>query len=405
MSARGMHSKGRITSRTGFGRVGALALLPFLLFLGCRPDQVTPPPQQGFGGRVIWKVPSGPSPSDDPLNPVANADGSMVYFPTRDYRLKKIRGRDGTPLWDADIGPPADTFWGWNAVLASDVVAIAKIDIFAYDTTTGAHRWTYVAPDFDETGYSSITSDETTVYSASRTARVYALDGGTGKPRWIVDLREGASNVGSLYPTVAGGIVYVCTKNWSGVPIRGTLWALDAANGRVLWLYRFMPEYANQYSGCFGATAIWDSLAIQPQLDGRVFAFDRRTGEVRWIATRVHDLSNGLSDGRFAATNATDVVVTSATGIVVDLDPATGALRWKNTDLPYAPIGFPVVGDSSVYIDYNHMMVAFDLATGKIRWMDPPSVMDPRTQFKGSPIVASDRLYVSGRDGSYAIKK
>src|SRR5207248_1587170 len=107
----------------------------------------TPP---GVGGSPIWRVSS--VVAQLPLVPVANQDRSVVYFPTSDNRLKKIRGNDGHLIWDVSTGVNQPVIPRMNAVLSAGVVALSRIDIVAFDTITGVRRWKYVAADKEETG-------------------------------------------------------------------------------------------------------------------------------------------------------------------------------------------------------------------------------------------------------------
>lgn len=383
---------------------GSIATLGGLLTLfACREGSGVPP-SGNSNAVVLWKIPSGLPRGITPHSPAANADRSMAYFATSDYRLKKIRGADGVVVWDVDIGPVRTTFPDWNVVLAGGVAVVPKVDVFAYDTATGAHRWTHVAPDFDETGYSSLTADASTVYTASRTARVYAIDARTGASRWIADLREGNPDVRALNAVYHENAVFVCTR-LEQPGLQGTFWALNAATGGVLWKHRLQAQSPSMPRNCFGGAAIWGDLVIQPQADGRVFAFERASGTVRWIAPSIHDTTRSLGEQRFPAVAGNLLVVTSNDGPLQALDPATGKEIWRNSDIDAAPLGKPVSDEETVYVDWNHFFIAFDAQTGKVRWKNPASLFDEGTVFKGVPVIAADRIFVAGRDGSYALKK
>jgi outer membrane protein assembly factor BamB len=370
----------------------------------------------GVGGRsveprVLWRVASAPSDNHFPHEPAVNADGSMAYFVTSDYRLKKIRGVDGKVMWDMDVKPIHETFPGWNVVLAGPAVAFAKVDIFAYDSATGRPLWSYVAPNGDETGYSSIVADETTIYAASQGGRAYAINALTGTARWITDLRESRSDVGALTPTLDNGVLYVATHSHAAAPEIATFWALDASTGAIKWTYHFSPEFPQQPTSAYGGAAVWNDLVIEPAADGRVFAFDRATGAVKWIAPRVHSIppaGTSWGDLRFPAVFGDNLAVTSSTGnVLVGLDPRSGAERWRSADIAGAMYR-PAVDEENVYVSYGSIFAAFDVTTGRLRWRDDgPLVEGPRpgTAFHGRPAIANDRLYVGGRDASYSLRK
>lgn len=367
--------------------------------------------------KILWRVPSGSSANPTPYAPAANGDQSMLYFLGSDFRLRKIRAADGTVVWDVDAGPVRQAFPNMNVVLSAGNVIVPKVDLFAFDTLTGEPTWVYVAPGGDETGYTAIVSDETTVYSGAWGGRLYAIDARTGSARWITDLTEGDTSVTvAFYPVLAHGTVYTCSRS-SGQSIHGTLWAVDASNGAVRWSYRFQPELSEQFAACNGDPAIWSDLVIQPQSDGRVFAFEASTGVVRWIAPRVHQLpsQSGPSGGwvgswvdeRWAAALNDHLIVTSIVdqGMVVGYDPATGSERWRNRDIFGGPLSHPALDATTLYLGYGSLYATFDLETGRIRWRTPATDLGPPTMLQGRPIIGTDRLYIAGRDGSYATSK
>jgi outer membrane protein assembly factor BamB len=100
-------------------------------------------------------------------------------------------------------------------------------------------------------------------------------------------------------------------------------------------------------------TAVDGALANAPRLDGdRVFvagkrvvaALDRDTGQVVWsVPTAQGDTDNRANRPVVAGDS---VVVTAADGLVLGLDRATGAERWRNV-LPTATTAEPAVGATS----------------------------------------------------------
>ena len=354
------------------------------------------------GGRVIWRVPS--ATGIVPFVPTANTDRSMVYFATTDFRLKKLRGRDGQVMWNADAGGVTTIFPHWNVVLSADVAAISKIHILAFDTTSGALRWTYRVND-EQTGYSPLVANDSTIFSAGRFGRVHAVNAKSGTARWVTDLREGsADDIATFNPTLAGNLLFVCTQNFSASPLRGALWALDVTSGAVRWTHRFAPEIAGRGSTCYGGAAVWNDLVIEPQSDGRVFAFDQNSGQVRWISPSVHNTSLSQETIRHAAVGGDIALVTngSVPGMIVAYDAATGVERWRRT-AHGGSIFPPAMDATTAYVDHEWFFTAYDIATGAVRWETPQSITQPSTVYKGIAIIAGDRIFVGGRDGSYAL--
>lgn len=393
--------------------MAALALVAAAALPGCR-DPAGNDNGGARGERVLWRVASGASSNAIAHEPAANAARSMVYFLTTDYRLKKIRASDGAVIWNVDAGPVFSTSPRWNVALSGGNVIIEKIDLFAFDTTTGARRWTYEAPGGEDIGYTAIVSDDTTVFAASLGGHAYAIDARTGAARWIADLNKGYLQTLAFFPVLSNGAVYVCSYGVGSGPHYGTLWALSAADGSVRWSHDFEPEFPQQYSICLGDAATWNDLVIQPQTDGRVYAFESATGAIRWIAPAVHQIPSpttpdvgSWTDDRFAASFGDNLIVTSKAkrGMIVSIDPATGVERWRNEEIADAILSHPVLDEHSVYVGFGSIYAAFDLASGRLRWRLPGTDAAPPTQLQGRPVIATDRIFVAGRDGSYAIEK
>jgi serine/threonine-protein kinase len=235
------------------------------------------------------------------------------------------------------------------------------------------------------------------------------VDALTGQPRWVRDFSGGDPKTSSFGPTVANGVVYVGTKRFT-IAARGTFVALDAATGRVLWTYSFQPEFAGQYSGCFGSAVVYGSVVIVPQEDGRIFALDQATGVVRWIAPRVHTLpgpdgfGGTYNDLRYLALRRATVVATSTTGTMVAIDAATGRELWRTSAYPASVVMPPSVDDSTAYVAHGGLFAVYDLGTGRLRWALPDHEETPN-EYSGTAIPDGDRIYVTGYHGFYALRK
>lgn len=294
--------------------------------------------------------------------------------------------------------------FGDNTVLAADVVAMGDVDIYAYDRATGTRRWTFVASDLDETGRSALVTDGETIYASSLFGKVYAIAASSGQLRWVTPLDADGTQPSTFGPTLYEGVVYVGLKRFGRIPQTGALAALDAATGRVLWQHEFLPENPGQYSGCFGGAAVIGSSVIVAAEDGRVYALDRQTGDVRWIAPRIHQLppEGPYNDERPLTATSTTVVVGSSIGTLVGLDANTGTEVWRNA-LNEGSISPTMVNDGRDVFLVVSRFVSVDARTGKIRW----ATRGPgeSSEYWRSPALAGDRLYVSGETGFYALRK
>jgi outer membrane protein assembly factor BamB len=379
-------------------------ILPALGLVVMITGSCAEPTTPGGGGPILWRVTSGAP--ELPLVPVANSDRSVVYFATPDNRLKKIRGNDGHVVWDVPAGIQMPIYPRMNAVLSAGVVALSKVDIYAFDTTTGSSRWTYIPADREETGDRPLVANDSTIFAGGLNGNVHAVNANTGVARWIRNLAAPNHSVAAISPTVSGDMVFVCSTDHTGVPYVGTFWALDVNTGEAMWSYQFAPLVQGGTSACYGSAATWHDLVIEPEGDGRVFAFDRATGSVRWIAPPVQSSGQPGQDERLAAVGGDIVLVTSVTGngAIVAYDAATGVERWRRTD--YSGSFFlPAVDSTIAYVDHGWVFASYDLATGAIRWATPRDFNGPATDYKGTPIIAGDRIYVAGLSASYALHR
>lgn len=200
-------------------------------------------------------------------------------------------------------------------------LATPEGEVYALDAKTGCVHWTLEV----EAGVrTALTIDERdggglVAYLGDQSANVYAVDAAAGTPLWKVKVEDhpraaitGAPQLynGRLFVPVAsreesqvGDPRYPCCE------FRGSLVALDAATGRVVWKTYTMPQPAKpthknsigtQLFGPSGAP-VWNAPTIDakrnllyvgtgnnyspPASDASdaIVAFDLTTGKIRWI--------------------------------------------------------------------------------------------------------------------------
>ncbi len=207
---------------------------------------------------------------------------------------------------------------------------------------------------------------------------------------WSTDL---GGRVG--YPLMVNGRIFATAASSGG----GTLlWALDAADGTVLWgpkslggTYRIegiAADGANVYGvNSSGLVTAWNQVTGQPVWSaqmpsqwmftspptvhagtvyvvgagsgGTLFALDASNGTVKW--------SGGVMNGDHSSPAVTDdgVYVSFACGVTYRFDPLTGASTWvRRTGCEGGGGSTPVVHDGRVYVrDFLHQAV-LDAANG-----------------------------------------
>ena len=134
--------------------------------------------------------------------------------------------------------------------------------------------------------------------------------------------------------------------------------------------------------------------------DGRVYALDAATGQMRWKArgfsgdpSSMGYSSPAVSEGLVCVSGARRELFGALSNSLRVLDAATGEARWK-TETGYLRRGdlTPTVSDGVVYIGGCEVK-ALDAVTGKVRWQARPGFDDYT-----SPTVYRGTVYVGSRD-------
>jgi len=110
--------------------------------------------------------------------------------------------------------------------------------------------------------------DATTLYAATESGTIIAVDRARRRLRWYRALPPGHAQGISAAPVRAGALLLVPDQD-------GRLYALDSATGGIRW--RLATGAA-----LLGSPAVSGDIAYQPSTDGLLYAVDTRDGRVRW---------------------------------------------------------------------------------------------------------------------------
>lgn len=371
------------------------AILALALLTTCNPLADLMP---GDSGGVIWKV---------PIKGWTGAafDDSLAFFGAFAHEVVAIEKQSGKVRWRSPTNGPLERTSGKNVIVAGRVVVGQDDLLYGFDRKTGARKWVFKPDSGFLPGIFIIDTDGQRIYAGSPSGFAYAVDAETGTQTWATDV-TGETNSSVYNPTFDRGVVAVAIRRFSTNPISGGISMLDAATGKVLWRRYFSPQRPGQESGSSVKPAFYGELIIVSADDGRVYALDRSTGTVQWIAPARSD-NNALDDLRpLVVCGATVVVGTDRTSIT-GLDPQTGAMKW-DTPVQGGSVSFPYGSDGTTAYTTNGglYVVAVDCSSGRLKWLTPAFGSPESELYWGSlPSVDADRIYMSGTTGLYAIKK
>jgi outer membrane protein assembly factor BamB len=216
---------------------------------------------------------------------------------------------------------------------------------------------------------------------------IFALDAKTGKTRW--KLHTGGAVKGAL--ALDNGTLFA--DNYAG-----EVWALDAGNGHVKWTAHTQGAGFLRGGGAYSTPAVAWGRVYLGGLDGRVYSFVAKTGELAWSHSTGAEVypSPAVAETRHSPPT---VYIGSQDQHFYALDARTGDVRWDRF------IGGVVLGSSSVVgetvyvsgIGPNIGTTGFDVDTGKKVFYNDQGEYNP---------VVSDgkKIYLTGASTVRAFK-
>ncbi len=183
-----------------------------------------------------------------------------------------------------------------------------------------------------------------------------------------------------------GDVVYCGTDT-------GKFVAARVADGHVLW----QAQFENTSHGVHGSPAIVGEFVYVGAYDGAVYAFDRRSGALRWRYELGYQVGSSP-----AVVPAWGLLFSSherspqGGGVVVALDARTGAEIWQQPTEAHPHSSVAVDVDRAlVFVGDNRGIVyAFDAHTGRERWRHELDRSDGKADVKTTPTVIPEKNLV-----------
>ena len=136
--------------------------------------------------------------------------------------------------------------------------------------------------------------------------------------------------------------------------------ALDAKSGADVWRQELPVPYFIFKWGAGMSPVLYKDLVVFCQDDDlhpALYAFDKRTGEIRWKDDR-NDMAVNYSHPVICETSTGDEIVVAGTGMLIGYDPATGKRLWFARTLLRNIKTTPVSRDGIVYISLQSKGIA-----------------------------------------------
>jgi outer membrane protein assembly factor BamB len=249
-------------------------------------------------------------------------------------------------------------------VVTNGVVYMQDLNanVYALSLATGKLKWEFQvnSPEKSGPGPDGVAVVGDTVYGDTSTT-VFALNASTGKTVWTSkNLLSSGEGYFEIQPQVAGGRVYLASA-YGLARGGGVLMALSAATGRLLWRFNTLVSVDKAANGVgVGSGGAWETPLVGS--DGSV----------------TFGIGNPYQS---AATAIADPSAQLYTDSDVNLDAATGKLRWyyqglgndfMDHDMQSSPIAATVNGAPAI-IGSGKLGVVFAMnaSTGKLIWKTP----------------------------------
>jgi outer membrane protein assembly factor BamB len=278
--------------------------------------------------------------------------------------------------------------------------------------------WLSDVPD-TRVGWSSVVGDPTTgyVYAQGVCGYFQCLDGDTGETIWSLPLHEffgllstygGRTN----FPVICEDLIIVSgvVINWGDLakPAHRFV-AFDKKTGDIVWFNgtRIGP-YDTTYSGPTVTTVSGTKMLIFGSGDGKVWAFQPRTGIPIWnytISRRGLNVAPLVVGDTVYMGHSEENEVGTAMGTVLAIDATgTGNIsdqgeKWRVFELMMGKSSPVLVGDRLYCIEDGAKLQILDSKTG-----EPVSDgLKLGTAMRGSPLYADGKIYLATANGRWAI--
>jgi len=258
-----------------------------------------------FEGNELWNLSTGnainwytsPAAVDDKVFFAANIDN---------YTLCSVNMSSHYLLWSFNTSTEVKS----TPAIKDNTIFFASADrLYAVNITTGKELWNSSF----SCSMSSPAVSSSRVYIGSSNSRLYCYDADDGSELWNTTVN------GPIYssPVVANNTVYFGTNT-----ANGTIYALNATDGTLRWLYALSPPSGSYYY-IMSSPAVADEILFIGADNGRVYAFGEKPAVTAKI--RIEGSNETIWSGEVTFSNST-IADTNGTLHHIPYPSALGAL-------------------------------------------------------------------------------
>jgi outer membrane protein assembly factor BamB len=335
------------------------------------------------------------------------ADSRAAYFLTQTHDVIAVDAVSGAVRWRRTTGERNGGPIGSSLALAGSILVVGEYNIAGFDTADGRVRWRFEPSDGYAPGLYVGSTDAGTVYAGSPSARVYAIDLATGRPRWSTRIADdGKTTV--FEPVTQDDLVAAAYTTFTNPSVGGVV-VLDAATGRERWRARFPPSKIPHMSTAAGSTIlIAADLVLAASGTGVIYAFDRHNGAIRWTLPAedqalILPKDPARPDFRALTRIGSTVIAGSLTGRINAFDIRTHLRVWRTAESLLGSTTLRIASDNkAAYVPYlGGTLLALSLTDGSELWrLDGTS-----EEFLSPPRSVDGRLYLSSTKALYCMQR
>jgi probable HAF family extracellular repeat protein len=212
----------------------------------------------------------------------------------------------------------------------------------------------------------------------SASGKVVSIDVRSGVVLWTIELPIGQPQIPAA---IKDGVVYLTTFDLAGGTYDGSLYAVDAATGSMLW--------SREHLNSLASPVISGETLYVAEFEGSVYAINTASGETVWRSELP-----GRSSSSILVANGQAYAATG-TGELFAFDAGSGALQWKVQTAGTIWLSSPsTVGNTIVAGTIENMLLALDASDGRELWR-----FEAGGQIRSTPSIVDGRIFFQSDDG------